>query len=116
MRTQFRSSGDRHGAMFYAAELTVGDHTFGRVAISTPAEGGKIDIAWYDVRKYDTASHILAHVKGRQLIEGRAKSSAFASGQLAGVEPEAIQSVIGRGDVLPSTPVVVVDPDATVQP
>ena len=100
--------------MFYAAELEVGSHTFGRLAISTPSVvEGKVDIVWYDVRRYETAAHILQHVKGRELIEGRAKSSAFAGGQLVGVEPEAIQSVNGRGDdiVMPSS-----DPEATVQP
>ena len=113
MRTQFRSQGARDGSMFYAAELTVGGQTFARVAIATPgAEVGKIDVAWYDVRKYETASHILQSIKGRELIEGRAKSSSFASGRLEGVEPEAIQRVVGRGEVVAST----ADPDATVSP
>ena len=110
MRTQFRSLGARDGTMFYAAELTVGAGSFGRIAISAPAAEGKVDIVWYDVRRYETAAHILQHVKGRELIEGRAKSSAFSSGQLPGVEPDEIQRVVGRGEVVAS------DPDVTVQP
>jgi hypothetical protein len=105
--------------MIYAAELTVADVTFARVAISTPsAEPGKIDVSWYDMDDYDRAQYIVTVVKGRNLIEARAKEEAFGGGILKNAEPDAIQTLVGRGDVVAPKrdQYVAEDPDATVRP
>ena len=80
---------------------------------------------------YDRAQYIVTVVKGRNLIEARAEEEAFGGGILKGAEPDAIQTLVGRGDVVapkrdqdnvlpPGVPNVDVsdltDPDATVRP
>ena len=127
MRHQYRSAGGRNGLMIYVAELTIDSVTFARVAVSTPStEPGKIDVSWYDMDDYDRAQYIVTVVKGRNLIEMRAKEEAFGGGILKGAEPDAIQTLVGRGDVvaptrdqvnvLPPDVPSAEDPDATLRP
>ena len=100
MRTAHRSRGDKDGVQYYAAELQIDGRTFGRVMITSPVDVAKIDAHWWDFKSYATAHHIVAHVQGRQLIEGRCNELSVGGGWVRGADPNGVKAIVGDGEIV----------------
>ena len=99
MRTAHRSRGDKDGVQYYAAELQIDGRTFGRVMITSPVDVAKIDAHWWDFKSYATAHHIVAHVQGRQLIEGRCNELSVGGGWVRGADPNVVNWFMARAGI-----------------